>query len=239
MTSLTTALSIRAVERLDFALDQWPWPFAAARAADVASHFQVLQRRMPKVWNGRILLMRSHAFTGAALRGRWFETGYADFLAWRDWGFPDASVTNCFAMGALRGADGGFLMGVMGAHTVNAGRIFFVAGTPDPSDVVDGRVDLDASVRREVTEETGLTERDYAAESGWHAVITDHSIALIKLLAAPVTAEALRARIHAHIANEDEPELADVRIVRGPADIDPMMPDFVTAFLAHAWRAAR
>jgi hypothetical protein len=26
-----------------------------------------------------------------------------------------------------------------------------------------------------------------------------------------------------------------VRVVRGAADFDPMMPEFVTAFLTHAW----
>jgi hypothetical protein len=40
-------------------------------------------------------------------------------------------------------------------------------------------------------------------------------------------------------AREREPELADVRDVRGPADFDPMMPPFVTAFLMHVWGRAR
>jgi hypothetical protein len=34
-----------------------------------------------------------------------------------------------------------------------------------------------------------------------------------------------------HLATEAQPELADIRIVRGPADYDPAMPAFVTAFL--------
>ena len=54
---------------------------------------------------------------------------------------------------------------------------------------------------------------------------------MIKVLHARETATALRARILAHLAREREPELADIRIVRGPADFDPMMPPFVTAFL--------
>jgi hypothetical protein len=61
----------------------------------------------------------------------------------------------------------------------------------------------------------------------------------VKLLRAHAPAAALRERVLAHLAREREPELADVRIVRGPADFDPMMPPFVTAFLTHVWGQAR
>ena len=55
---------------------------------------------------------------------------------------------------------------------------------------------------------------------------------MIKVLRSGESAEALRARVLAHLARERQPELADIRIVRGPADFDPAMPRFVTAFLA-------
>jgi hypothetical protein len=32
------------------------------------------------------------------------------------------------------------------------------------------------------------------------------------------------------------PELVDIRIVRGPSDLDTTMPNFVTAFLNQMWR---
>jgi 8-oxo-dGTP pyrophosphatase MutT (NUDIX family) len=228
--------SIHAVDRLDLVAEPWRWRFAEERRADIAAHFAAVRARSPAVWNGRVLLMHEYRLAGRALAGRWFETGFADFVAWRDWGRPDASVTNCFSMGALRTSDGAFLLGVMGAHTANPGHIYFAAGTPDPRDVIDGRVDLAGSVLREVAEETGLDPADYAAEPGWQAVVGRGYVALIRTLAAPMPAADLRARILDHLAAEAEPELADIRIVRGAADLDPMMPEFVTTFLAHAWR---
>jgi hypothetical protein len=38
-----------------------------------------------------------------------------------------------------------------------------------------------------------------------------------------------------HLAGEAAPELRDIRIVRSVSDFDPMMPEFVTAYLSHVW----
>jgi 8-oxo-dGTP pyrophosphatase MutT (NUDIX family) len=97
---------------------------------------------------------------------------------------------------------------------------------------VGSRVDLDFSVRRELKEETGLDIAEFTAESGWTTVFDLPLIAHIKVLRSGESAEALRARVLDHLARERQPELADIRIVRGPADSDPAMPRFVTAFLA-------
>ncbi len=54
-------------------------------------------------------------FAGKRFSADYFETDFASFLAWRDWGFPDNSVFNGFGMGALRGSDGAFVLGEMAA----------------------------------------------------------------------------------------------------------------------------
>jgi hypothetical protein len=138
-------------------------------------------------------------------------------------------------MGALRAADGAFLVGVMARQTANAGLIYFPSGTPDPTDIVGDRVDLERSVMREVAEETGLTASDFTAQPGWIAVLAGPRIAQMKLLKSAMKAEALRKRILDHLAAEREPELSDIRIIRGPAHFDPMMPAFMTAFLSYIW----
>ena len=51
-----------------------------------------------------------------------------------------------------------------------------------------------------------------------------------------MNADELRARIMRHIADDKHPELADIRIVRGPADIDSSMPPSVVAYLEREWR---
>ena len=63
-------------------------------------------------------------------------------------------------------------------------------------------------------------------------------IALVRVLHAHAPAAELRARMLAHLAAQREPELADIRIVRAAADLDPMMPQFVTAFLIDVWNGA-
>ena len=223
-----------AIDHADFVFAPWSWPFAQERRAQIDAHFAGLHARLPQLWNGRVVLAKECGISGRRLSGACFETDYASFLAWRDWEFPDRDVTNCFSMGALRSADGAFLLGVMGQHTANAGLIYFPAGTPEPGDIVDGRLDLAGSITREIAEETGLTPDDYAAQAGWHAVPDGRRVALMKVLAAPASAAELARRIGDHIARETTPELAGIRIVRHTGDFDPMMPEFVRRFLAHA-----
>jgi hypothetical protein len=100
-------------------------------------------------------------------------------------------------------------------------------------------VDLEASVWREMQEETGLTGADLSADPGWHTVLAGPQIAHIKIMQSREGAQALRARIKGFLAEQSPPELSDIRIVRGPADIDLMMPPFVTAFFKAAWSAKR
>ena len=123
---------IHRVSQLDLRFQPWQWPFAEARRGEIDAHFALKQRQTPQIWNGRVLLGRDPDFSGDRFRASYFETDFASLLAWRDWGFPEAGAFNGFGMGALRCADGAFVMGEMGRHTANAGRIYFPAGTPDP-----------------------------------------------------------------------------------------------------------
>ena len=228
---------IHRVTTLDLPVRSKPWPFEQARRADIDAHFAKVQRERPTIWNGRVLLGRNPVFTESRFSADYFEIDFASFLAWRDWGFPDSDVFNGFGMGALRCSDGAFVLGEMGAHTANAGRIYFPSGTPDLDDVRDGAVDIAGSVVREVLEETGLAEADYTAAAHWDCVVSGAAIAMMRILNVDSTGEALRARIEANLARQQQPELCAIHLVREMRDLTSAMPRFVTAFIEREFSA--
>jgi 8-oxo-dGTP pyrophosphatase MutT (NUDIX family) len=223
--------TIHRVATLDLKVEPWTWPFARARRDAIAAHFAEQQREKSTLWNGRILLGRNASFVARHLAASYFETDFADLLAWRDWGYPDNTIFNGFGMGALRSVDGAFVLGEMGGHTANAGRVYFPSGTPDPDDVSDGLLDIGASVAREVEEETGIAPDDYRAAAYWDCVVSGATIAMMRILDVDCPGEELKRRIEANLARQDDPELSAIRLVRNRAELTSDMPLFVTAFL--------
>ena len=241
---MTDPVEILDVAELDFRLDAQPWTFAAQQGDRIAAEWAKATAEKPALFNGRVLLLTrraTHERPDGALRlsGTFLETDFAAMLAWKRLGFPGGEVENAFAMAALRSADGAFLMGEMAAHTSNSGHIYFPAGTPDPSDVFDGRVDLDASARRELREETGLDAAEAAVAPGWTIVTHAHRVACMKRMRLAEAADEAKARIEALIARDAQPEFSRIHIVRSPADIDrTRTPPVVVAYLEAEFRNA-
>jgi 8-oxo-dGTP pyrophosphatase MutT (NUDIX family) len=236
-----TGSRIYEVAELDFRLEPREWRFARERADEIRAHWEERRAARPSLFNGRILLLGRHAFEpredGAlVLRGGYFETGFADFLAWRDFGFPGGEVCNGFSMAALRSSDGAFLLGEMSAHTANAGAIYFAAGTPDRQDVFGDRVDLAASVTRELEEETGISASETTYGPCWIVVHAPPRVACMKIMRLAITAEEAKARIDGFLAKDPKPELSRMHIARGPDDLDPARAlPFVRDFLTYAF----
>ncbi len=225
-------IRVVAIDGIETEFAPAPWAFAEEARERIAANWTVFTRRSPKAFDGRVLLAREPRIETGVFRGRYFETAFSAFLAWRDFGYPDLSVFNVFAMAALRAEDGAFLLGQMGEGTANPGRIYFPAGTPDPSDIVGARVDLGASALRELHEETGLTPDEIAVGNRWIAVFEGQKIALMRDVVVKMPAEAARDAIKARLAALHEEELSDIVVVRGPADIRPdRMPGFTSAYL--------
>ncbi len=134
------------LDRLDMRFSRREWAFARVHRDAIERHFAARLAKQPKLWNGKVLLLREFAFRDRTLEGEYSAVDFASFLAWADWGFPDEQARSCFAMVALQANDDAFLLGVMGPNTVNSGAIYFPAGSPDMSDV-DGGMSISRRVR--------------------------------------------------------------------------------------------
>ena len=227
---------IAPVRRLDLAFETGGWSEMEPRRAEIETHFARRAADNPHLWNGPILLLARHGFSDGVLSGAFRQSDFAAFTFWRDEGWKDEGMVNAFALAAIEGSDGGFVLGVMGPHTASAGRIYFPGGTPDPSDITpDGRVDLHASMLRELTEETGLSPGDILRDDGFTGLFDGPRIALMGRLVFDAPAEELARRIRAFLAREAQPELADVAVVKSESDLTPAMAPFAVDYMRWRW----
>lgn len=226
------------VENVTARLVARDWAWEAANRDRIAANWCRRLAATPALFNGRVLMISRLQVDADRAAVDFFAVDYATLLAHADFGFEDASVHNGFAMGALSGRDGGFLLAEMSAGTANAGRLYFAAGTPDRSDVRDDdSVDLAGSILREIGEETGLTLGSEALAPGWVVVRHEGRIAFMRSVRLAEPADDARARILAHIAADPKAELADVVVLRSIADIEresPRMPTFLPTYLRWA-----
>ncbi|CAA0094387.1 Uncharacterised protein [Starkeya nomas] len=224
------------IDRVEMGVTPAPHAFSAEERAGIDALYAERLKANPALWNGRVLILAEHRFEGDALIGRYSECDYAALLWLLGAPASHSRLRNGFAMGALRGADGAFVMARMAPWTANAGRVYFAAGTPDLSDVTaDGRVDLEGSLLREFGEETGTPASDVALTAGWTALVDARRISLMRQIVAREPADAVAARIRAFIAREQRPEIDEVIIVRGPADVPEAVPVFLRTYLAAVW----
>lgn len=238
-------IRIEPIDTIDYRVEQKPWRFAIEEAAAIDRHWDKLSSRNPHLYNGRVFIMHRMAIVTEGeeriLRGAGFEVDFKAFIAWRDFGAPDREVCNCFAMAALRSADGAFVLGRMSMRTANAGRIYFPSGTPDPHDRLEDRtIDLAGSVLRELAEETGIEPHDVAPDPGWTVVLAGPRIACMRIVRSPLAVEALSARFAAFVADDPCAELEGLHAVYSERDLDDVrMPDFTLSYLRHALAEAR
>jgi 8-oxo-dGTP pyrophosphatase MutT (NUDIX family) len=227
--------TIVRLTRVDARVEPHDWAYARENAAGIAAHWAKISAGKPAMFNGRVMLQHRAAIRDGVFEAGYFETDYAAFMAWRDAGHPGPAIRNGFAMAALRANDGAFLCGKMGAHTANAGKVYFAAGTPDREDQrPDGTLDLAGSVTRELEEETGLRRDELSVGEGWTAVIEEGRIAFMREVGIDLPAEEARALMLARMKTLAEEELSDIVVLRDLAATGQHdMPPFMRRYLAH------
>ena len=201
--------------RLDVAAGPAKSPTTSPATGSIGRH-----RRL-SFFNGAVYLMHDHSIGGDVLSGTFFKTDFATFLYWRERASPATQIVReAFGASIIRSAEGYVLLGRQAPGQLNSGRVYPPSGVIDDGDVRDGMIDLDANIRRELREETGLDDRSVQRQPGYIAAFAGRQIAIGVEWRSELPAVALRERILAFTRAQSEPELDDIVIVRTQADID-------------------
>jgi hypothetical protein len=187
--------------------------------AAIDVHWQTASAANPNYFNGTIIVGANVRQAPDTFHADCHPMQFKDFLYWRHCGKPDWGFCDLFGSAVIRAAGGEILLGVASPGTMNAGSAYFVGGFIDPRDrTSDGRIDITGSIERELAEESGLSLRDVTRVPGTAVVTHKRMISLAQMFRANADADTLRARILAFSAASVERELADVLILRAPAD---------------------
>lgn len=211
---------VRRIESCRLRLEPYRWPLVENNAGAIAAHWQQASARNPGFFNGTVLLLSSYRIDGETLEASAFATEFCNYLYWRDNGFADVSIIDGFGSAIIRSSDGGLLLARQRGGNVNAGLYYLPGGFIDMRDVdASGVIDIEASIAREVSEETGLAPEAWTAEPGFIVTRRRQHLSLAMTCRTTLTSEELSRRVAATLNADPDGELDAVKIVHSRSDI--------------------
>lgn len=231
---------VQPVPKLDLTLINGVWDFAAKEQKTIKAHWAKQTKDNDYLFDGKVLIAPEFGFAeDGSFYARHLAVDFSAFLTWRDLFLPhqewdNPHVLNIFGSAVVVSQEGYLLMGIMGAQTSNAGLIYPASGMPDLDDVdAAGRLNVFASLKRELKEEMGLDANDacigqaYIIEDGWRRSVA-------QLLHFDKPAEALVADIHAYHKTAADDELEGVAVIKSVNDIvEDRMPSYVPELIRY------
>lgn len=209
---------ILPIDRVDVRLDSAPHPFETAHAAEIEENWRHEQAANPAVFDGRMVLLSSLSHRDRRLEGICHAIRFATFLYWRKHR-NYSSADHAYAHAALVTADNALVAIRMGPRTSNPGKVYFAAGSFEPTDFRDGFVDVHFNMAREVNEETGLNIDDLRRDPHYHALREDGGTVIFRRYYLADDAETVAAKIRDFVARDADPEIEGPVIIRHAADL--------------------
>lgn len=187
-------------------------PIVTAERTAIAENWAKETAANPALFDGRMLLQRSLTLTEAGITGESHVIPFSAFMWWRRQAARPG--VHLFAYPVLEAADGALVAIRMGAHTANAGQVYFAAGSLEPTDVVDGRCDIEGNMRREVKEETGFDLAHSIPGEGYFASRMKRTVTVLRLYRFALTAQEMIERIEAHMPTAEDQEIDGAVAIR-------------------------
>jgi hypothetical protein len=214
---------------------EYDWPLARDRAAEIDRYWEYRLRDQPHLFNGAMCLLKDWSIENGMFVAECFNTDYKTFLWWREQERPDRNVFDFFGAAALHTLENWLILGLMADQTASRGWLYPPCGSPIPSDIRDGKLDIDGSLIRETFEETGIVL--VPEQLGPALIIGDGArIVYVRPVRLNTPASSLITEITRFIDSQPEAELESVQIVRGRIDLDAKtMPPFVSIYVRYAF----
>lgn len=211
-------LALRRLRTISIGYREQTPSFARDRRSEIDARWTSAVADNPALFNGTVLLFEDVTVVGDTLTATGVPIDYAGFSAFKAWGGPEPRLMNLFGAAAIVSAEGHLLLGQMAPSTDDPGMVKLAGGTPDRSDVIDGRVDIVGSIARELAEETGLSAGEATADTALLAHFDFPSCAIMQVLRFSVSTEDLVSRMSAHLAAFGDPELSAIAVARTRSD---------------------
>ena len=203
------------VAACDLRVRQWSWPLAERNAAAIDSDWQRRKSVANRLFNGQIYLFSDYRLQHGRLEGTLFQTDFKTLLYWRSLPYAASdSVREASVASLIRSAEGHLLFGRQAPGQLNTGLIYPPSGVIDANDVIDDTIDIDASIQRELSEETGLSLADLSRVPGYQVATVGIHVTIGIEWRSSLPATQLRERILAFTRTQSQPELEDIAILR-------------------------
>lgn len=237
---MSTALPlgvILPVDEIDVRLDPSPHPFERDNLRAIAENWHREVAERPAIFDGTVVLLSEFGYAGGRLSGRCHAVRYSTFMYWRK--ERAGTAAHAFAHPMLVTSDNALVAIRMGTHTVNAGRIYFAAGSFEPDDFVAGIVDPHGNMVREVREETGLDISDARRGERHYALATERGTVIFRRYFLDEDAETVASRIRDFVASEAEPEIEEPVVIRHALDLPEGLMPHMPAMIAWHFSGGR
>lgn len=206
------------VDVIDVRLDSGPHPLERDNLQAIDENWQREVAINPHIFDGRVALLSEFSYRDNRLAGRCHIVRYATFMYWRRHR-ETPGAGHVFAHAMLVSSDNALVAIRMGKHTVNAGRVYFAAGSFELEDFRDGLVDVDFNMHREVLEETGIDIGKASPARRYYLLSTGSGTVIFRRYRMPMTANAMVASINAFVAAQTRPEIAAPVVIHSAGDL--------------------
>ena len=218
-TQLAVPDGVHRVRRCNIACAAGTWAWAERQRSTIDAHWRHRLAQSPAFFNGGVFVMPAAHLADGVLSGHLVATDFASALTWRETGFPDTSVADCFCAALLLSSDGALFYGRQSPGNVNAGKTYPPSGFIDSRDIAaDGTLDIDAGVARELAEETGIDASTLTRAPGYIVSRAGPLLCVGVVYRASQPALSLAQTVTTWLARSPDPELEAIVPLRTFAD---------------------